>query len=229
MFRLSWIAGGAIALALLMTSSASAQFGGRGIRIPASVQNLMMMGSKEVKKELDLNADQQKSIDDLASQMRSEAMEIMSGLQDLSPEEQRAEIPSLMKMMTEKSKELQAKVDKVLNAKQLTRLRELSVQRREGEALEDDEVAEALKLSSEQKKKIVALREETDEKQQELIKSITSGEGGGDRGALREKIMGLRKELGDKTLAVLTPEQRESFEKMKGAKFEFPRGGGRPF
>jgi hypothetical protein len=224
MFRHSWIAG--IALALLMTSSASAQFG-RGLRIPPSVQNIMLMGSKEVKKELDLNADQQKSIDDLAGQMRSEAMEIMSGLQDLSPEEQKAEIPSLMKMMTEKGKELQAKVDKVLNAKQLTRLKELSIQRREAEAFEDEEVAGALKLSDEQKKKLIAIRQEGEDKQQEFIKAATSGEG--DRGAIREKMMSMRKELGEKALAVLTPEQLQAFEKMKGAKFEFPRGGGRPF
>ena len=33
----------------------------------------------------------------------------------------------------------------------------------------------------------------------------------------------LRKELSDKALAVLTPEQREQFDKMKGEKFDFPR------
>jgi hypothetical protein len=225
MFRHSWIAG--IALALLMTSSASAQFG-RGLRIPPSVQNIMLMGSKEVKKELDLNADQQKSIDDLAGQMRSEAMEIMSGLQDLSPEEQKAEIPSLMKMMTEKGKELQAKVDKVLNAKQLTRLKELSVQRRGAEAFEDEEVAATLKLSDEQKTKLIAIRDEAADKQDEIRKAASSGEGGG-QAAIFEKIQALRKELGDKALAVLTAEQRETFEKMKGAKFDFPQGGRRPF
>ena len=39
---------------------------------------------------------------------------------------------------------------------------------------------------------------------------------------MRQKIMAMRKELGDKALAVLTPEQREQFDKMKGAKFDFP-------
>jgi hypothetical protein len=228
MFRLSWIAGGALALALLMTNSASAQFG--RMRFPPSVQNIMMLRNDAVQKELDFSADQQKSIADLASQMQSEAMEIMSGLQDLTPEEREKEMPSLVKMIAEKGKELQTKVDKILNAKQLTRMKELSIQQRGPEAFEDEEVAAALKLSDDQKKKLTAVRDEAADKQQEVIKALTSGEGGGDRAAIGEKIQALRKELGEKALAVLSPEQRETFEKMKGAKFEFPRGRGRgPF
>ena len=48
--------------------------------------------------------------------MQAEAMEIISGLQDLSPEEQKEHMPELMKMIGEKGKEMQAKVDKVLDA-----------------------------------------------------------------------------------------------------------------
>ena len=226
MLRFSWIAGGAIALAILMTSSASAQFG-RGMRFPVSVQNIMMLRNDAVKKELDLKGDQQKSIDELAGQMQSEAMEIFSGLQDLSAEEREKEMPSLLKMMTEKGKELQVKVDKILDPKQLTRMKELSIQQRGPEAFEDEEVAATLKLSDDQKKKLATIRDDAADKQQEIIKALS--EGGGDRAAIGEKIQALRKELGEKAVAVLTPEQRESFEKMKGAKFDFPRGRGRPF
>ena len=35
-------------------------------------------------------------------------------------------------------------------------------------------------------------------------------------------MMAMRKELGDKALAVLTADQKEQFEKMKGPKFNFP-------
>jgi len=181
-----------------------------------------------VKKELDLNADQQKALDLVAGQMQSDAMEIFSGLQDLSPEEREKELPSLLKMMTEKGKELQTKVDKVLNPKQTTRMKELSIQQRGAEAFEDDDVVAALKLSDEQKKKLTAIRDEAADKQQEIVKALTSG-GGGDGGAIREKMQALRKELGDKAMAVLTDQQREAFEKMKGTKFDFPMGGRRPF
>jgi hypothetical protein len=45
---------------------------------------------------------------------------------------------------------------------------------------------------------------------------------------MRQKMMAMRKELSDKALAVLTPQQQEQFEKMKGTKFDFPpqRGPG---
>jgi hypothetical protein len=227
MFRASFLAGCTLGLALLMTSSASAQF--RGLKFPPAVQNIMLLRNDAVKKELNINDDQTKSLDDVATQMQSDALEIFSGLQDLSPEEREKEMPSLMKMMAEKGKELQAKVDKILDAKQLTRMKELSLQQRGAAALEDDEVVEALKLTDEQKKKLNAIREELADKQQEIIKALTAG-GGGDGGQIREKVQALQKELTEKALAVLTPEQTKAFDKLKGAKFDLPRGrGGLPF
>ena len=64
------------------------------------------------------------------------------------------------------------------------------------------------------------VRDEIADKQQEIIKSLTSG--GGDQGQIREKMGELRKEAGEKATAILTDGQREQFEKMKGPKFEFP-------
>jgi hypothetical protein len=221
MFRIRLLAGAM--LALVIVSSAQAQLG-RGINIPPVVQNLMLMRSEPVQKELKLDDSQGKAVNELAGQMQSEAMEIMSGLQDLTPEEQRKEIPSLMKMVAEKGKALQDKVDKILNAEQKARMHQLSLQRRGVEALQDEAVIEALKLSDDQKKKLTAVREEAADKQQEIIKEVTSG---GDRSQIREKFGALRKESGEKAMAILSSEQREAFEKMKGAKFDFPqqRGG----
>jgi hypothetical protein len=220
MLRLGLLAGPALALTLLMTSSASAQLGGRGFSIPPTVQNIMLLRVDAVQKELSLNEEQAKSIADVGAQMQSDAMEIFSGLQDLTPEERQKELPELMKLMTEKAKELQAKVDKILMPPQSARLKELSIQRRGVEALQDDEVAKALKISDEQKKKLVGLRDEAGEKQQEIIQAVLSG--GGDRSGIREKIQALQKEFGEKALAILSSEQREQFEKLKGAKFDFP-------
>jgi predicted nucleotidyltransferase len=207
-------------LALSMTSQAQAQLRGRGFNIPPVVQNIMMMRMEAVQKELALEEAQTKEITALAAQMQSEAMEIMSGLQDLTPEERQKEMPSVMKMITEKGKELQGKVDKVLNEKQAGRVKELSLQRRGVDALQDDAVIAELKLSDEQKQKLDAVRDEIADKQQEIFKSLASG--GGDQGQVREKMMELRKEGGEKAMAILTDAQREQFEKMKGPKFDFP-------
>jgi Spy/CpxP family protein refolding chaperone len=220
MFRPWLLIAAVLALTLSMTSSASAQFG-RGFRIPVSAQNLMMLRNEAVQKELTLTEDQTKSVAELAAKMQSDAMEIMSGLQDLSEEEKKEELPNVMKMITARGKELQEKVDKVLDAKQLTRLKQLSIQRRNMGALEDEEVLAVLKLSDEQKQQLVAIRDGAADKQEEIIKEAIAG-GGGDRQAIRGKIEAMQKELGQKALEVLTAEQREQFEKLKGDKFDFP-------
>lgn len=218
MFRSSLVA--ALGLVLLMTTSASAQF--RGMRFPPSLQNIFMLRGEAVQKELGVNDEQKKTLSELAAQLQAEAMEIISGLQDLSPEEQKEHMPELMKMVAEKGKDIQDKVDKVLDQKQLARMKELSLQSRGTAALEDDEVVKALKISDDQKTKLAAVREEGNKKMEEAMAALRGGGGGGDAGEIRQKMMDMRKELGDKGLAVLSSEQREQFEKMKGAKFTFP-------
>ena len=218
MFRPSFLA--ALGLVLLMTTSASAQF--RGMRFPPSLQNIFMLRGEAVQKELGVNDAQKRELSDLAAQLQAEAMEIISGLQDLSPEEQKEHMPELMKMVAEKGKDIQQKVDKVLDQKQQARMKELSLQSRGAGALEDEEVAAALKISDDQKTKLVAIREEGNKKMEEAMSALRGGGGGGDAGDIRQKMMDMRKELGDKALAVLSPQQREQFEKMKGAKFTFP-------
>jgi Spy/CpxP family protein refolding chaperone len=138
-------------------------------------------------------------------------------------------MPEVMKMIAEKGKEIQESVDKILEEPQKARLRELSLQARGPQALEDEEVAAALKLTDEQKKQLEAIREEGNAAMQEAFSSLRSG--GGDQGEIRKKMAKLRNDLSEKALSALTPEQKEQFEKMKGEKFEFPsgRGGGFPF
>ena len=220
MFRPLFLA--ALGLVLLMTTSASAQF--RGMRFPPSLQNIFMLRGEAVQKELGVTDEQKKTLSELAAQLQAEAMEIISGLQDLSPEEQKEHMPELMKMVGEKGKDIQQKVDKVLDQKQLARMKELSLQSRGAAALEDDEVAAALKISDDQKTKLAAVREEGNKKMEEAMQALRGGGGGGggDLGDVRKKMMDMRKELGDTALTVLSPEQREQFEKMKGAKFTFP-------
>jgi hypothetical protein len=221
MSRFTVLSAAALAVVLLFTSEAHAQFG-RGFRIPPVVQDLMLMSVEPVQKELGLSPDQAKAINTIATQMRSEAMEIISGLQDLTPQEREEELPAVMEMVTEKAVDLQKQVDEILDDKQLARMGELSLQRRGVEALGDPKVIETLKLTDDQKKQLASIQDEAGAKQEEIIKEGL----GGDRNALREKIQALQKETGDKALAVLTTEQSEAFDKMKGAKFDFPRQRG---
>jgi Spy/CpxP family protein refolding chaperone len=228
MIRVSCLIGSALALVLLVTSSAQAQLGrGGGMRIPPTVTNIMMMRSEPVQKELALSPEQTKSITEIATQMQAEAMEIMSGLQDLTPEERQAEMANVMSMVSDRAKELQKKVDEILDDKQTDRVKQLSLQQRGVDALGDEEVIGALKLTPEQLAELVKIRDDAQAKTQEIVQEALGQ--GGDREKIREKLQAFRKEVGDKAFAVLTAEQKDQFEKMKGAKFDFPRGGRGPF
>lgn len=222
MLRFSTLAGCALALCLVFASAAQAQF--RGFSFPPALQNMMLLRMEPVQKELELDKDQNTSIGEMAAAAQSEFIEIMSGLQDLSEEERKEEMPNLMKMVAEKGKEIGDKVDKILNDKQKARLKQLSLQRRDADALNDAEVLAVLKFTDEQKKNLEAVREEAGKKQEEATNALLSG--GGNQAEGRAKMMALRKETNEKVLAVLTPAQREQFDKMKGEKFNFPQGRG---
>jgi Spy/CpxP family protein refolding chaperone len=224
MFRNGMLAGLLLGL-LVIGSSARAQF--RGIKLPASVQNVMLLNTEAVQKELGLDADQIDSLAALATQMHADALEIMSGLQDLTPEEQKQAMPEMMKMITEKGRKIQAKVDGLLQPKQAARLNELSLQRRGVAALGDTQVSAALKITDEQKKKLAAIREQSAVKQKEIDRQLAKGV---ERAKIRATVNALRKEFNAMILAVLTDDQRKQFEQMQGARFEFPPGSrGFPF
>jgi len=71
-------------------------------------------------------------------------------------------------------------------------------------------------------KKLADIREEGNKLIEEAMQALRGGGGGGDAGEARRKLGAMRKELTDKALAVLTPEQAKQLEKLKGAKFDFP-------
>ncbi len=230
MIRRILIASAALALLVTFAPSAQAQLNLRGLRFPASLQNVFLLRGEAVQTELKLDDEQKKSLGELSQQLQQDAFEIMSGLQDLTPEEQQEQMPEVMKMIEEKGNEIQGKVDTILKDEQKSRLKELSLQARGAAGLEDEEVAKALELSDDQLKKLAEIREEGNAAMQEAMQSLRAG--GGDQGEMREKMGKLRDELSEKALAVLTDEQREKLDKMKGAEFKFPqqRGGrGLPF
>jgi Spy/CpxP family protein refolding chaperone len=228
--RWSMVAAVALVGALAIASSANAQQqrrggGGRGgMGMIPGMDALTLLNQEAVQKELKLNTDQTTKVRDAATEAMSEMQEIFSGLQDLSPEERREKMQELRGEAEKKVKELRGKVDGLLDASQKARLNQLTLQRRGVfGALQEPEVATALKLTDEQKKKV-----------ETLVADSRPGRGqggaggaGGDREAMRERFQAMQKERNDKALAILTAEQKAEFEKMQGPKFDFPAGGGR--
>jgi len=173
---------------------------------------LFLLRNEKVQSDLALTDDQKASVQKLLDA----AQEARSSLQGLQGDERTAKMQELRKGQDEK-------VAGILNDKQKARLKEIGLQQRGPLALTDKEVAEAIKLTDDQVNK---LKEIADAMQKDMQEAFQSAGQGGDRTAVREKATKIRKDSTDKMLAVLSDEQKASYEKMLGAKIDLPQGAG---
>jgi Spy/CpxP family protein refolding chaperone len=127
--------------------------------------------------------------------------------------------------------EMEKKLQEILKPEQLERLKQIRLQMAGPMALASPEVVKALELNDEQKGKIKTLLDQSREKAREAMQGARDLPAD-QRTAMWEKVQQQRKETAAKVMEVLTPQQREKFEKMQGAKIELnfpargPRGGG---
>jgi hypothetical protein len=172
-----------------------------------------LLGQKSVQDELKLSEEQVKNVNELQEKQRG----AFKGFKNLSKEERRAKFE-------ERAKEQQKAIDGILKPEQSKRLKQIALQQSGSRALNNPEVAAALKLSDDQKAKIKTIQEES-------FKEMREAFGGGDRAEARKKIEALRKATGEKVQAVLTGEQKTKLNEMMGEPFkgeikrpEFRRG-----
>lgn len=187
----------------------------------------MLLSNEQVQKELELTTEQVADLGKLRESQQTQMRESFSGLRDLSEEERRAKFEELRPKLEAAQKESREKLLEILLPHQQERLKQISLQLRGPAAIDDPEVASELKITDEQKEKLASTRETLREKMQALFREGAGGEG------MREKFQALRKENEEALLGVLTAEQRERLEKLKGEKFEldmsqFGRGPGGP-
>lgn len=185
------------------------QFGGGG-------GTLGLVMRDEVQEELQLVDEQREKVaaatEEARDKMRDEMRDVFSQMRDLSDEERRAKFDEIRGRMETMNADLDARLKKMLLPHQYERLKQIGVQsqlqQRGASALSSGEVAEALKLTDEQREK---LEQRAEEVQQEL----------------QEKTRQLRDEARNKMLEVLTPEQRAKLDELMGEQFELPEGEGR--
>ncbi len=174
--------------------------------------SLGLLRVEAVQNDLKLTDDQKSSI----QKLQDAARDNRTALQGLSGDERTAK-------MAEIAKDQDAKIAGILDDKQKARLKEIRLQARGPSALTDKELAEALKLTDDEVNKI---KEIADAMQKDMQEAFQSAGQGGDRTAVREKTTKIRKDSTDKMLAVLSDEQKASYEKMLGAKIDLPQGAG---
>jgi Spy/CpxP family protein refolding chaperone len=173
---------------------------------------LFLLGQKSVQEDLKLSEEQVKKVTELQEKQR----EAFQGLRDLSQEERRAKMQE-MNQANEKA------VAGILNAQQQKRVKQIGYQLNPGRALSQKEVAEALKLTDEQKDKLKTIQEEAGKEMRELF------QGGGDREEAAKKMREIQKSSQEKMMGVLTDEQKTKWKELAGTPFkgEIQRPGGR--
>ena len=207
-------------VALLVVSSASvlhAQGQGRGrgrggFFGSRDGMRLNLLAVPKVQEDLKLSDEQKSKSQAAMEELNAERQKMFAEGQNLSDEERQKAFASLQ----EKTKSSWEEAAKSLSKEQVARLDQISLQVMGAGALSDETVAKTLMLTEEQQKKLGEVGAEVGAKMREL----GFGEG------TQEKRAELQKEMTEKSLAVLTDDQRDQVAKMQGEKIELPFGAG---
>ena len=133
--------------------------GGRGMMQSPAMMWGMLLRAPTVQKELNLTEDQQSKIKDLNEKAAAGMREMFAGMQDLSQEERAARRAEMGKKMEEQRKSLEG----ILLPNQVSRLKEIILQRRGASALQDKEIQDGLAITDEQKEKLKTIQADAQE------------------------------------------------------------------
>ena len=231
-------------------------FGGPpGMGGPGMGGPLMLVQNPAVQKEIGLEGEGIERVQKIAGAYRDEMMAesekagLTSGgpqqFEGLSPEERETK----MREMAEKRQAIATKLNEkfmpqlkeALSASQIERVQQIALLAGGSQALTRPDVVNALDLTKEQQEKITGINQEFAKKLNELGPGGRGGRAGGGGGAggapadfqgMMAKRQELTKERDSQATEVLTKEQQEKYEKMKGKPFDlaqlmqFGPGGG---
>jgi len=209
--------------------------GGGGFGGPVTV--FRALRSEAVQKELAITEDQKTKLTDLGEKVSAATREAYGGGGGFGGGDQsREEREKRMTEMREKSEKVIADnkpaLTAILSADQMSRLEQIVLQAKGGEALTEKDIQAKLMVTDEQKSKLASVNKDFDDK----TRALFTGGGGGrpDPESFRanmEKRNTLTKEKNEALVAVLTPAQAEQFDLMKGKALskedlDSVRGGG---
>jgi hypothetical protein len=210
-------------------------FGGFGQTGPAQLIN-----SKTVQADLKATDEQVTKLKDWAKAWGTKSREMMQEkLKDVPMEER---FQKMAAINAEISKMAYEEIGKVIDEKQVKRLKQIELQMAGTRAFTMKDVSEALKVTEEQTTKMREITMASFKDRQELNEEYgIKGFGGGGGAKLegdklkeyQKKSEAINKDVETKTLAVLTDEQKKKFEEMIGEKVdvakirqEMPAAGG---
>ncbi len=196
-------------------------FGGGGMR----GASLMILGMEDVQKELAVTDDQKTKLTDLQKKAMDDMRSSFQGFanfQDMTDEERTKAREDMQKKMAEAGKKTQAEVDKILDAKQLERLKQLQVQIQGVQALSDPDTVAKLKLSQDAQDKIKKIVDDSRQNRPQFdFRNATDDE----RKEFMDKMAKQRADTMKSALAVLDDDQLVEWGKLTGKEFKFSQQG----
>lgn len=236
----------AFAVAIAATASAQRPGGAGGFGGGFAISAYSLVSTNKVlQDELKVTDDQKKKLEEAMKPIAEKRRELFTaggGGGQNQTEEQRKERAEKMAKLSEETK---TAVESALEEKQKTRLSEINIQVQGFAAFSSKAVQEKLKLTDAQKEKVKAVAETYQKDAAELRKDAPmTRRGGGAQPSeedmkkaaeYRKKSDALKAEAEDKVKAELTGEQKDSWKKMVGEKFDTTKllqggfgGGQRP-
>ncbi|XZE18640.1 hypothetical protein SH449x_003938 [Pirellulaceae bacterium SH449] len=217
--------------------------GGMGMMGGQGLAGLLAM--EQVQTHLKLDAAQKGELKTLQESVESELRDIFTDLRESG-----GDFASMREKIQEKSQgimgKLDSKIEDILDPDQFDRLLGLFAQRGLSQALTHKAIGERLELSADTVKKVREVDAESMTAMRDLFPGPgAGGQGGGRQGGgfgnfdreemrkrmeeMQEKMQEARKEAEEKMLALLSADQKEKLEELKGEKFEFPEVRGMGF
>ncbi len=197
-----------LAATAVMVVAQTSHAQGRGGGFMRGGGSLRLLQDEKVQGELEITDDQMDDLTSMTEDFREEMMDTFRDFRSLSEEERQ----ELMEGMQERAKEIEEEAKAVLLPHQVDRLTQLNFQRNTTRGgtiglAENDSLIEALDISEEQQEQMREAAVEASAK-------------------LEEKIASLRQQAQDEVLAVLTEEQRTTYNELMGDTFEFSQNRG---
>jgi serine/threonine protein kinase len=172
---------------------------------------LHLLGQRAVLDDLDLPEEQKKKIEELSRQVDRQRADVFKDFGKLSAEERRQRFLGL-------ARAYDAEVHGVLDRQHLERLQQIALQVKGTAAFREQEVADKLKLTKEQRDRIAAIEAET-------FFGFGPPDGkrpGGPAEDFRKSQEQKVKAAKERALAVLTPEQQRRWRELTGKPFTAP-------
>jgi Spy/CpxP family protein refolding chaperone len=184
---------------------------------------------EQVQKDLKLTQEQKDKLKAINDEFHAKRRQRIEALAGAATGDRAARPAELRAKAREDRAEYRKKIEAVLLPEQRNRLGQIALQLRGPlSVLADEKMAKTLKLNPDQQKQIQAIEKALGDRLDSALQDLR-GRRSASQAELEAKAAELRDQAVQQALGVLTPEQKDSLEKMKGERLLIERPRLRPF